>query len=370
MLRKTIIVMIFLMFINTNISDVCSIGLKKTLDDKPINLNQNEINDFDYWAIIIGTDCYASEYQLPSLFAKDTAAIYNTLLEDKTKWSKNNIKLLVDDNAKKQDIEDAFEWLASNANEDDIIFFYYSGHGNVVNDEEPIDEKDNLDEIIKPFDLECDDEGKPINDKYLTDDRLNELFHNVYINGVKGMFITFFSCLSGGLVNWSNYDELGTIKTIIGTYLKSNVFNDEISGDINLTNKVILASTIPRGTSRVCSNESKYMGTLGGGICKAIDNGKTSAEDISKYAKKWYIGRVIEDEKNLLYELGVPLWIIIHIIEKLSMFIGLGFISLSLPIWEDGYPVDNTAKEELIIVGNNIDNRSHFTYFPTRLFPF
>ena len=83
-----------------------------------------------------------------------------------------NVKKLVNQQATKAAIVDAFKLLASQSERGDIVYIHFSGHGQQMKDVHN-DEKDGLDECWIPYDAyrnPCEKDG---GEKHLTDDEVN-----------------------------------------------------------------------------------------------------------------------------------------------------------------------------------------------------
>jgi len=101
------------------------------------------IGEVEHWAVIIGVADYeGTAYDLE--YTDDDAM--DTLLSDPS-WREDHIMLLIDSQADRAGILAAIDWLASNADEDDVILFF-SGHGTYGPDLPPYDEADGFDEYI------------------------------------------------------------------------------------------------------------------------------------------------------------------------------------------------------------------------------
>lgn len=98
------------------------IEIKESLKDT------SNLESKDAYAIIIGISDYpGSNYDL-SFCDDDALGIYSMLVED-FNFERKNIIYLQDSNATKTNIDNAFNDIASQIDQNDIIFFYYSGHG-------------------------------------------------------------------------------------------------------------------------------------------------------------------------------------------------------------------------------------------------
>lgn len=104
-------------------------------------------------------------------------------------FPRTKIKLLFNEQASKAGILNGLNWLTKDAAENDVLVFYYSGHGSNVADLDD-DEHDNVDEIIVPWDIDWRTQ------KYITDDNLYDLFTNKVPKTVRTDVI-LDSCYSG-----------------------------------------------------------------------------------------------------------------------------------------------------------------------------
>jgi len=343
-------------------------------------------DNIDRWAVIIAVNTL-----------RDSEYLYSLLQEKDSRWNTNNMKLILGESATKQNIINALDWLIENADEGDIVIFSYNGHGMYIDDEPPFDESDGKDEVICPYDYF----GESGQLNYISDDVLCSKFDEISNKNVKGMFLIFSSCFSGGLFDWTNQNEMTnnveslpvqeiidesiirTLSSNIDTtrllsteesltneqilnildqlpqeskivttesneipsieemieernaaVQEANNFTAGLMEDISADNRVILASTHPHALSVDISWEGL---TFHQGICKAIDRGKTAAEDISEFAKCWWLYN---------YYINDPLFFLWLILFPFVIFYG------SVPMWKDGYPANDPSSAKLIIIGD------------------
>ena len=100
----------------------------------------------------------------------------------------SDIRVLTDERATKKSILDGLSYLTKSAKKDDILVFQFSGHGSQIVDKNGDELKDNLDEILCPYDMDW--EGT-----YIVDDELNNLFGSV--DNQVNVEIILDSCHSG-----------------------------------------------------------------------------------------------------------------------------------------------------------------------------
>lgn len=91
----------------------------------------------------------------------------------------SNIKRLMNQQATKAAIVDAFKSLATQSNRGDIVYIHFSGHGQQMKDVNG-DEKDGLDECWIPYDAYRKPCEKDWGEKHLTDDEVNR-----YLNVIR-----------------------------------------------------------------------------------------------------------------------------------------------------------------------------------------
>lgn len=104
------------------------------------------------WALLIGIDKYpqlSRRYQLHGCV--NDAALMANILENNYGFPREQITVLRDGEATRQDILAAMDTMFALVQENDIVVVHYSGHGSQMRDREN-DEPDGLDETIVPYD--------------------------------------------------------------------------------------------------------------------------------------------------------------------------------------------------------------------------
>ncbi|MFQ5865756.1 MAG: caspase domain-containing protein [bacterium] len=101
-----------------------------------------------------------------------------------------DIRVLTDERATKQNIVTRLQWLVRNAKKGDWCVVHFSGHGSQIRDRDDNDElSDRLDEIICPYDMDWDSHT------YITDDQLYDIFRDLE-EGV--LLEVFLDCCHAG----------------------------------------------------------------------------------------------------------------------------------------------------------------------------
>ncbi len=355
-----------------------------------INSIEIKNNDnVDRWAVIIGISDYPDDlYLLPSP-APNAIKLCNLLQEKDVRWNANNIKLLLNETATRQSILDALDWLITNADQGDVVLFTYNGHGTWVPDKPPFDELDFKDEVLCPYDMgNWDNPDRNLWTNYISDDELGAKFDEISAKNIEGAYLIFNSCYSGGLfrkIDWStvkseeiltsgeaiqiqntlqaksnglisqiesmpaqevaaglNIDLDEVIQEWNTEVQEANNFTNDLIKDINANGRVILAASLPHSMSIEFGDENGEYISMFTGVNKAIYEGKTAAEDITRHAKNWWL------TQPEIYKI-MPLYFLISIV--LWKEVG-GWYCFPIPTWKDGYPASDPSSAKLSIIGD------------------
>ena len=285
------------------------VNLKENKDD---NIKNISYRNTEYWAVIVGIADYdGTENDLP-VSEKHMHMIFDALIT-KNNWDEDHIKNLINENAKKQDILTALDWLITNADSDDIVLFSYQGHGSSIDDENG-DEEDGKDEGIVPW------EGI---EGFITDDVLDEKFDQI---DADGMMLVFHSCLSGGLIDDPD--------SFLEALELSDKFNKEFLTDIEGNNRVIIMSSMDQGLALAFPSLTRFLSYGFNGFANRNFDDFVTAEEASIYAKN----------KVLLVFLMLfcilPQSIVSFLISSIYAKIVNGYWVLPIPQIYDGYDGD------------------------------
>lgn len=147
------------------------------------------------------------------------------------KFKTGNVKKLVNQQATKAAIVNAFNSLASQSKRGDIVYVHFSGHGQQMKDVHN-DEKDALDECWIPYDAyrkPCDrDRGE----KHLTDDEVN-----YYLNAIRDkigdagkMLVVIDACHSGDATRGDEEEVVRGVEDIFEA-IKSFIWGTDIENN-------------------------------------------------------------------------------------------------------------------------------------------
>lgn len=170
-------------------------------------INDGEYRDnkdnTEYYALITGCCEYENRRNnIPTFFNPFTEStmkyVYNKLINE-SNWKKENVFLLLNEDATKNNIISTLSDLGELIDENDVFLFSWMGHGTIVPDEDG-DENDPFDEAICPYDTKSNNF-----DNVITDDELNECLSKI---DAKGQILLFESCMSGGMADNENYEPL------------------------------------------------------------------------------------------------------------------------------------------------------------------
>lgn len=148
------------------------------------------------WAIIIACSGGVTYERHERRDRNDVKALTQQL--QKNGWDQDHIFTLLEEQATTEAILiDTFQWLHNNGeDEDDLILFFYSGHGYYHTiDQPPIDEPDGLDEVIYPWDPDMAGWNW---DVIITDDVLAEKFNTLNSQNIA---IIMHTCHAGGFID-------------------------------------------------------------------------------------------------------------------------------------------------------------------------
>lgn len=124
----------------------------------------------------------------------------------------NTIITLVDSQATKKKIISAFNSLALQSKESDIIYIHFSGHGQQMTDLNG-DEEDGKDESWIPYDGYKKPCNKDHGEKHLSDDEICVLLTKIkYKIGISGKLIVVVDACHSGTSTWSNNQEADIIR--------------------------------------------------------------------------------------------------------------------------------------------------------------
>lgn len=237
------------------------------------------------WAVVIGISDYdenTSGYKPLPYAAKDAQKVYQYLTKEGG-FAQEHVKLLLDKDATAENIREAFgRFLRNNANNpDDIVFVYYSGHGDLL---------DRTDAYVVPYGAE----RKHLVSQGIALDEVNK--HVSRLDSTKvAMFID--SCHSGSVIQGVN--SKGILQNMTG--ITQNFLNLASKGRLVLT-------------SSQADEESLEIQGTGGLFTHYLLKGLRGEADIIQRDKKitvdelyQYVRRnVIADSRNIANRSQTP----------------------------------------------------------------
>jgi hypothetical protein len=273
----------------------------------------SEYQDAEYWAVIVGIANYKGIKNDLPVTEKHMRLIYDVLLS-KPNWDVNHIKLLLNEDADRNSILDALDWLANNVDSNDTVLFSYQGHGSSIEDNDG-DEQDGKDEGIVPW------EGL---EGIITDDELDDKFD---LMNCSGMMLIFHSCLSGGLIDISQRHIVFNL---------SRQFSAAFITDIEGTGRVILMSSMDQGLALAYPSLTRQIafglnGEADDDLMGDPGYGVVTAEEASIYAS--------QQVKKLFFLIFLlyPFGLINFLLASLLAKIRYGYWVLPFPQLYDGF---------------------------------
>jgi PKD repeat protein len=147
----------------------------------------------DLWAVVIGVGEYEDSRLDLGLPEDDAQAVYDFLVNNQGGgFPKDHVRLLVNEEATRKGIEQAWGWLLQQAGKEDLVLVYFSGHGGHEHDyngDEP--EGDTEDEYLLPYDTDPSD----LFSTAVRDDAVGDWVSSLRSEHV---ILIFDSCHSGG----------------------------------------------------------------------------------------------------------------------------------------------------------------------------
>jgi hypothetical protein len=199
-------------------------------------------------ALVIGINYIGTQYELNGCI-NDASSMRDLLINNGFK----KIKLITDNTTDKPNrniILSEFKNLLSNANNGDIIFFSYSGHGSYKRDTNG-DEKTGNDQLICPLDFNM-----------IVDDELKTLIDQNLKQGVT--LITFFdSCHSGSVLDL-RYQYMDSL---YGNNLTENTKQTETKGNV-----IMISGCNDKQTSADAYIDNKNQGAMTWSFLNAYSN--------------------------------------------------------------------------------------------------
>jgi hypothetical protein len=124
-------------------------------------------------ALLVGIDRYEQPEFFPLKGAVNDAFLVRSLLKRYLGFTNEDIRILVNERATKRAIVERLTSLVRDAEEGDLVVFYFAGHGSQIRDRNGDDLTDHLDEVICPFDMDWDAR------RFILDDDLDDIFEHI-----------------------------------------------------------------------------------------------------------------------------------------------------------------------------------------------
>ncbi|MFZ2349580.1 MAG: PKD domain-containing protein [Candidatus Bipolaricaulis anaerobius] len=192
--------------------------LQVTLSPEPVEAKR-------VWAVVVGI----SEHREPSLnlrYARRDAEAFYRWLTETARLPEDQVQLLLDSKAILTEVRASLDWLRRRADPDDLVIFYFAGHGYQGTDLDPVDEEDKVDEYFVLYDTKRD----AIEATALRDDEFGQFLDRLLSQHV---LVVFDSCHAGG-------GERGDRGLPRGARPVGETL--DIWGDFNLEGKLVLAA--------------------------------------------------------------------------------------------------------------------------------
>ncbi len=189
------------------------------------------------YALIIGINDYKHPRIRDLHYSEPDANYLKEVLIKFARYKKDNVRLLLGEDATYLNIKDNIYWLGDVAKSDDEVFFYFSGHGTRVEDRDGIEE-DGFDEAFCPYETDIDRASSII-----LDDEIGHWFNAI---NAKQVVVVLDCCHSGGAAGRS-LEDVGSrgidMKKEANARSLIDIPNDPYARDLTLDNKFILTAS-------------------------------------------------------------------------------------------------------------------------------
>ena len=128
-----IIILVAISSLSLSVSSTKLVNKNHMLDDS----NKYNSDEIDYYGLIIGIEKFIDPdfnnlTREEDKIDDDAIAMYDMLLNS-TNFKEENIKLMLNEEATKDEIKKAIEeWLGNRADENDVVLIYYASHGGKI----------------------------------------------------------------------------------------------------------------------------------------------------------------------------------------------------------------------------------------------
>ena len=173
-----------------------------------------QVSASNRWAIVVGISHYPKESGWGRISGAEDINIVVPMLKQNG-FDASRIKTLTEDQATKKGIKSAFDNLTNQVKYGDVVYFHFSGHGQLITDLNN-DERDEYGDLIGydtaliPYDA-CRkyDPIKYRGENHIIDDELNEWLHLIKakIGDEGSLIVVLDACHSGGATRDEDEEE-------------------------------------------------------------------------------------------------------------------------------------------------------------------
>lgn len=126
----TIVCLVLILSFSTAITSPAENVSLSSIKKSSESMNKLEDDNREYYALIVGVEKFAGLTLPEEYWIDETATAMYNLLVNSSNWKEENIKMLLNENATKNNIHDAIvNWLDEKEDENDIILIFYTDHG-------------------------------------------------------------------------------------------------------------------------------------------------------------------------------------------------------------------------------------------------
>jgi len=228
-------------------------------------------------ALIIAVGEYNPNFGLSPISSKNDIQLVKSGLI-KMGFIDSEILQIVDKQADKTGVFNAFNKILEVVHEGDIVFVHYSGHGQQISDNNN-DESDGFDESLVLYNAHSKFSDKYNGENHLRDDELEKIFNDLRLKlGATGQLIVTLDCCHSGTASRGDHLSRGINTPFVlpntiavnGTEDTEKGFGITI-GSKNLAKFVILSgATAEQLNSETIDEEGTACGSLSYALCKSL----------------------------------------------------------------------------------------------------
>ncbi|MEJ2628632.1 MAG: caspase family protein [bacterium] len=236
------------------------------------------------YAVIIGINNYQHPRIRDLHYSEPDALYLKDIMIKYARYKSENVHVLLGEEATYLNIKDQIYWLGDQADPEDEVFFYFSGHGTRVEDRDG-NEEDGMDEAFCPYETNI---GRP--SSVILDDDIGHWFRRIR---AKQILVVLDCCHSGGAAGRSLNDDGSRGLDMAGQSQARSMIDDgddPYARDLTLDNKFIITASDANEQSYENPDLGHgvftyYVGEAMRGSADSDDNKEVTSRELYNYTR-------------------------------------------------------------------------------------